>query len=410
MLIALACDAINNGDNAMKKRRFSKRFDALDLASGEAALALSWRVLREQGAAVLDLTQSNPTLAGFQYPEEQLRAIFSRSTALPYHPAPRGMPEARQAIAAYYAARGWNIRAEDLILASGSSEAYAYLLKLLCDPGDAVMVPAPGYPLLDFAAMLENVRLVPCLSETAGGARPRITAASLESTAEDGVRAIVVIQPNNPTGAVLLPEEIAALTSFADAQGIAIIVDEVFCDYCRPGVRFTPVQSTRAPVFTINGVSKILGLPQVKCSWIHVGGPPDFVQAAGDHLELIADTYLSVNTGVQAALPELLALRHGIQGQIRARIARNERAAAALLAGCGAAEYAPPEGGWYLVLRFPMEPDDEVLALALLKEAGVYTHPGRMFGYRDGCRLVLSLITPESDFSEGLRRVLAFVA
>ncbi len=394
----------------MGKQRFSKRFDALDLASGEAALALSWRVLRDQGATILDLTQSNPTLAGFHYAEERVRAIFSQAATLPYHPAPRGLPEAREAITAYYAARGWDIRAEDLILASGSSEAYAYLLKLLCDPGDAVMVPAPGYPLLDFAAMLENVRLVPYLMEASDGGRPRITPTCLECAAETGVRAIVVIQPNNPTGAVLLPEEIATVTSFAEALGISIIVDEVFCDYCRQGVRFTPVRSTRAPVFTINGVSKILGMPQVKCSWVHMGGPPDFVQAAGERLELIADTYLSVNTSVQAALPALLGLRDGIQEQIRARIARNERETAELLAGCGVAEVAPPEGGWYLVLRFPREPDDEALALALLKEAGVYTHPGRMFGYRDGCRLVLSLITPETEFREGLRRVLAFTA
>lgn len=387
---------------------YSKRFDSLDLAGGEAELAKRLRALREAGIPVRDLTQSNPTRAGLLYPEEAIRAALSRPESLIYRPDPKGLAEARAAVAAYYGGRGWAVNPDQIVLTSGTSEAYSFLLKLLCDPGDEILVPSPGYPLLDYVGLLENVELLrfPLSDPFAGTAAWRVRREVLEAQASARTRALAWIQPNNPTGNVASAEDAAELLSFAAARGLSVIVDEVFADYLRAGIPFTPLRPDSGLVFTLNGVSKILALPQMKLSWIVIDGPAGEVRAARERLEIIADTYLSVNTPVQAALSDLMKLAPAIQDQIRARLEMNEAQARAALAGQQRVRCVFPEGGWYLVLRLPDALEEEEFTLRLLSEAHVHAHPGYMFGFDEGSWVVVSLLTPPEEFGEGMRHLL----
>ena len=288
--------------------KYSERFESLDLGGGEAELARRFRALREGGVRVFDLTQSNPTRASLAYPEAAIHVALSNPDVTVYRPDPKGMLPARQAVAAYYAERGWPVDPEQIILTSGTSEAYSFLLKLLCDPEDEILVPSPGYPLLDFVSLLENVHLVhfPLAPPAGTDGRWRVTREALEEHVTRRTRALVWIQPNNPTGNVASPEEAAVLRSFAEAHGLSILVDEVFADYCRPGVTFTPLRAEEGLVFTLNGISKILALPQMKLSWIVIEGAAGALRDARERLEIIADTYLSVNMPVQTALSALM--------------------------------------------------------------------------------------------------------
>jgi alanine-synthesizing transaminase len=369
---------------------------------------------RRGGKPLLDLTASNPTTCGFDYPSGEILAALSDPRALQYSPESKGILSAREAVAAYYAGRpGFGVCAGDvdpgqIILTAGTSEAYSYIFRLLCEPGDEILFPAPSYPLLEYLAGLNDVRLVPYSlfydhgwHVDIGSLRAAITARS---------RATMVVHPNNPTGSFMKPAEAAALREICAERTMAIIADEVFLDFAaesKPHASFA--FTDEALTFTLSGLSKISALPQMKLAWLIANGPEKLLRPALDRLEIIADTYLSPGTPVQLALPKLLELRHEMQRQIQARVGANLAHLDAALAGNKWIVRLDREGGWYAILRVPATLPDEELAVALLSERGVLVHPGRFFDFPQDGYLVVSLIAPEVDFREGIARLVEFI-
>lgn len=365
------------------------------------------RMLSERRAAhlpVVDLTVSNPTACGFAYPEAEIRAALADRAVLGYAPDPLGSRRAREAVAAFH---GRGLRADDLLLTASTSEGYALLFKLLGDPGDEVLVPSPSYPLFDWLARLEGMqaRAVPSYFHE----RWHLDLGALDAAASGRTRAVVVVNPNNPTGHFLSRTEWAGLTELCARRGLALLVDEVFADYgleAPPDALPTALEDTDppCPLFLLSGLSKIAALPQVKLGWLAVRGP-----GAADHLEalaFLADQYLSVSASAQAAAPALLALAPGIQVQVRTRLRANLAALDRALADRPHLSRLPVEGGWSVLLRRPALDADDACALRLLRETGVLTHPGSFFDLPGDGHLVLSLLTPEAIFSDGLERAL----
>lgn len=378
------------------------------LAPNAFTLALEKR--RAAGGEVLDLTESNPTRCGLAYDQAAILAALAQPGALDYRPDPRGLLEAREAVAAYYRGRapGAAVPEPDhVFLTASTSEAYTWLFRLLCDPGDEVLVPAPSYPLFEFLAGLQDVRLVPYPLLYDHGWQ--FDFHSLEKALSPRTRAVLVVNPNNPTGSFVKTEELANLGWLCAPREIALIADEVFLDYPhdrRP--RHSLAGQRDLLSFALSGLSKIAGLPQMKLAWIAAGGPQEALAPALARLEVIADTYLSVSTPLQLALPALLEQRQGLQQQLAARIAQNLAELDRRLAGHAAGSRLEIEGGWYAVLRVPATQSDEELAIALLEQQSVLVHPGHFYDFpRDGY-LVLSLITPAETFAEGARRLLDF--
>ncbi len=359
---------------------------------------------RAAGDPVLDLTVSNPTACGFHYPEAEIRAALSERSVLRYTPDPQGLTGAREAVAAHH---GRGLNASDLLLTASTSEGYALLFKLLGDPGDEVLVPSPSYPLFDWLARLEGLhaRTVPSYFHE----RWHLDLGALEAAVSERTRAVVVVNPNNPTGHFLSRTEWTGLTELCARRGLALLVDEVFSDYALeapPDALPTALEDAGppCPLFLLSGLSKIAALPQVKLGWIAVRGP-----GAADHLEalaFLADQYLSVSASAQAAAPALLALAPGIQAQVRTRLRANLAALDRALADRPHLSRLPVEGGWSVLLRRPALDADDACALRLLRETGVLTHPGSFFDLPGDGHLVLSLLTPEAVFSEGLERAL----
>jgi alanine-synthesizing transaminase len=347
---------------------------------------------RRAGAQILDLTESNPTRAGLDYPREIMEA-FADHRALRYDPSPRGLPSAREAVAAYYAERGREISPDQILLTASTSEAYSYLFKLLADPGDEILAPRPSYPLFEFLAALESVRVRQYPLRYDGSWH--IDFSTLEITPR--TRAIVVVNPNNPTGSFLKKDEWSKLESL----GLPILSDEVFSDYAFSPA---PAPSGRALIFSMSGLSKIAGLPQMKLGWIAAAGPAH--EAALERLELIADTYLSVATPVQIALPKLLAASSAICQQIRGRTRANLDHLRALARG-SALQVLNVEGGWYAIAQVPRTRGEEEWALHLLSDRDVMVQPGFFFDFESEAFLVLSLLTPPAIFDEGVRRLVA---
>jgi aspartate/methionine/tyrosine aminotransferase len=387
---------------------FSSRTD-WDLTPNRLAAELAR--MRARGREVLDLTESNPTRCGFRYHRKAILRALTRPAALHYHPDPRGMRAARQAVAKYYRRRGsgatsLRVDPDRILLTASTSEAYSFVLRLLCAPGDQVLVPSPSYPLFEFLAGLNDVELVPYALVYDHGWQ--IDLHSLQSGITSRSRAVVVVNPNNPTGSFVRKHEIGALNALCASQGLALVADEVFLDYAHHGKARPSLAANRSVLtFALSGLSKISALPQMKAAWLVVNGPRPQVQGALERLEVIADTYLSVNTPVQLALPALLALRRAMQGQIRRRLAANRRELAKQLASHPACRVLESEGGWYTLLRVPVRGPDDRLALDLLRKRGVLVHPGHFYGLAGEGHLVLSLIVPESRFREGLRRTMA---
>lgn len=353
---------------------------------------------RRRSGRLRDLTRSNPTTVGFVYPET-LAAAWSNGTALHYDPQPRGMAGARTAIAAWYASSGESIDPDRLVLTASTSEAYAHLFKLLCNPGDQVLVPCPSYPLFEHLAQLEGVRVGRYAFRDVGSWV--LDAVHLDAQVTPRTRAVIVVAPNNPTGHVPGDEEWAAIGAVCRRHGLALIVDEVFAPY-RFGTT-TPVPWDALGdvlIFRLNGLSKLIGLPQAKLGWILARGPDDTVSRALDGLEMIADTYLSVSTPVQVALPTLLADGAAVRGQIQARIEANVQATNARVSGT-AIDMRSPDGGWSVVLRVPNVSGPDALALALL-EHDIVVHPGYYYDMPHDGYLVLSLIVPEDELRAGL--------
>jgi alanine-synthesizing transaminase len=365
---------------------------------------------RRRGVAILDLTVSNPTSCGLIYPERKILEALADRRALEYAPESKGRLEARQAIADYYLGqRGFagstsGVDPECIVLTAGTSEAYSYIFRLLCEPGDEVLVPTPSYPLFEFLADLADVRLVsyPLLYDHGW----QMDFSGLRAGISSRSRAVMVVHPNNPTGSFVKPHEAAELAAICKEREMAIVADEVFLDY--GGDEARPASFAfegTALTFTLSGLSKISALPQMKLAWLVVNGPESLADAAVERLDVIADTYLSPGTPVQLALPAFLGLRPDLQAQLQARVAANLACLdAALQAPCALTRLVR-EGGWYAILRVPIGVPDEVLAVELLERLSVLVHPGIFYNFASDGFLVLSLITPATDFAEGVRRL-----
>ena len=356
------------------------------------------------GAPLLDLTESNPTRAGFSYPAERILAALSQPGCLRYDPQAQGHAGAREAVAGYYRARGFRVDARRLVLTCSTSEAYAHLFRLLGDPGDSFLVPHPSYPLFEYLASMESVRLRPY--RLAWHGRWQIDMDSLRQAIEATTRGILLVNPNNPTGSYLKWGELPVLRELCLRHGLALIVDEVFSDYrLDDDTQIVPslAAEEEAPVFVLSGLSKIAALPQMKLAWILAAGPEVLQEKALERLELVADTFLSVGTPVQAAAAELLEVGRLLQPSIMDRLGRNLQLLSEQLADT-AADVLPVEGGWYAVVRVPRTRTEEDWVLELLERHNVLLHPGYFFDFPQEAYLVFSLLTSPELFREGVQR------
>jgi aspartate/methionine/tyrosine aminotransferase len=367
---------------------------------------------RHARTAVLDLTESNPTHAGLIYPEEQIAAALADKRISRYDPDPRGMLAAREAVCRYYLTRGNKpgtvVDPSRVILTASTSEAYAYLFKLLTDPGDEVLVPRPSYPLFEYLAAMELVTVRPYPLRYDGAWH--IDFQALENAAGSRTRAIAIVNPNNPTGSYLKRDEWARLAEWAASRGLAVLSDEVFSDFAfadDPDRVATLAGASEASVFAMSGLSKIAGLPQMKLGWIVASGPGHV--AALDGLEWIADTFLSVATPVQLALERLLVATETVRDQIRQRTANNLRTAHAAFGASSPCRILRTEGGWYIVVQVPNTRSEEEWALGLLRDADVLVQPGFFYDFEAEAYLVVSLLTETSVFQEGIRRLSGYV-
>ena len=381
---------------------FSSRIPA-NLASNRLTEAL--RARRARGEPLIDLTESNPTRAGFDYPADLL-APLGDPRGLRYAPAPLGLIDARRAVAADYARQRLVVAAERIVLTASTSESYSLLFKLLANAGDEVLVPRPSYPLFDYLTQLDLVAARYYDLDVHGAWS--IDLASLEQALTPRTRAVLVVSPNNPTGSFITAAEFDRLATICAPRGIAIIADEVFADYeLEPGAAARAGRGVlRDDVlsFSLGGLSKSIGLPQVKLGWIAVGGPDPLVAAALERLELIGDTYLAVSTPVQLAAAELLARGAAVRDQIAARVRANLRALRGAVAAVPSCQVLPGAGGWYAVLQVPSLESEEELVLRLLTD-GVLTHPGYFFDFPRESYVIVSLLPPEAAFVDGVSRV-----
>lgn len=406
---------------------------------------------RAAGKPLLDLTVSNPTGCGFNYETEKILGALGNPESLHYEPNPKGLASARRAVAAYYAAKNAMIDIEDMILTTSTSEAYSCVFRAICNPADELLIPAPSYPLFGFLADIQDVRLVhyPLLYDYGW----QIDFHSLERAITPRTRGVIVVHPNNPTGHFIKPGEMSRLNAICSERELAIVADEVFLDFSLAGYEESvseghserseesavgdisgkrslfarlPARASsgtgRSPLatssltfaanpsaltFTLSGLSKISGLPQMKASWLIVSGPQQWKWEALARLEVIADTFLSMNAPVQLAIPVFLELRHAFQSQVVSRARRNLAELDRQLAQQNACKRLAVAGGWYTVLRVPAMRSDEDLAIELLNSSGVFLHPGHLYDFPSQGYLVISLITPEPVFSQGISHLLA---
>ncbi len=365
---------------------------------------------RRSGLPIIDLTVSNPSAVGLGAPADVL-ALLGDGAGAEYAPDPRGLAAAREAVAQDFARRGHQVAADGIVLSASTSEAYAWLFKLLCDPGDVVLVPRPSYPLFDFLADLECVetRCYPLVYEGAW----HVDLAALEEAVTQQTRAVVLVNPNNPTGSYLSRTEADRIQGLCARRGLALVSDEVFADFdFRPDpARVTSLAADGpALTFALGGLSKSCGLPQLKLAWIALSGPPDLRDEALARLEIVADTYLSVGTPVQRAAPEILRRLPALQAPIAARVRRNH---AALQHAVGKRSPLTPlaaAGGWSAVLQVPATLPEEERVCGLLESEGVLVHPGFFFDFASEAYLVVSLLAEPAVFDAGLARVLAAAA
>jgi alanine-synthesizing transaminase len=384
--------------------RYSSRL-RWDLAPNRLTRLLDER--KSTGAAILDLTESNPTAAGFTYPSDQILAALADPRALRYQPAAAGLASARAAVSEdYYSGR---VDPGRILLTASTSEAYAFVFKLLADPGDEVLIPRPSYPLFDFLAALDAVRVVqyPLAYDAAWS----IDFDALARAITPRTRAIVLVNPNNPTGSFLKQSELGSLIALCREHSLALISDEVFSDYAldpdRPQLVRSLTAVTEVLTFCLSGLSKVAGLPQLKLGWIAICGPATEREQAFQRLELIADTYLSVSAPLQWAAPALLGLRTQLQNQILARVRANRAFVLSQIGPRSPWRLLEIEGGWYAILEAPRIQSEEEWVLSLLASDGVLVQPGFFFDFEREAFLVLSLLTPEEVFREGVRRILA---
>jgi alanine-synthesizing transaminase len=370
------------------------------------ALTRAVAALRAEGVNIVDLTESNPTRAGLPYPVDMLRG-FGHSSALTYEPQPLGARSAREAVARDYARRGARVDPESIVLSASTSESYSWLFKLLCDPGESVLVPQPSYPLFEHLTRLEGLQMSAYDLQYHG--RWEIDFHSI-ATAPATTRALLLVSPNNPTGSFVSARELEEVIAICRDRRWALIADEVFADY--PLDEPTPVTDValRADVlsFTLGGASKSLGLPQVKLGWMVVGGPRLERDEALIGLELIADTFLSVGTPVQVATPELLHHGGAIRAAIHDRVRKNLSRARDIAQRYPSCEVLRVEGGWCAPIRVPAIRGEEALVLELLQQERILVHPGYFFDFPHEAFIVISLLPEESIFAEAFARILRF--
>jgi alanine-synthesizing transaminase len=387
---------------------FSKRFK-WSLESNRFARLIEEK--KRSGARILDLTESNPTRAGFDYPAEEILGALAQAPAMLYEPAPRGLLVARDAVAVYYAERGFNVDPESVHLTASTSEAYSFLFKLLADQGQSILVPQPSYPLFEFLAALEGVELRPYELHYVHPAGWRIDFDSVEKAVASNTRAITLVSPNNPTGSFTKLREVEQLNAICARHDLALIADEVFGDYgfgADESRSESLVSNDSVLTFVMSGFSKILALPQMKLAWIVTNGPAGLREEAVERLDFIADTFLSVAAPVQHSARVWLRLRQSIQAHILSRTQGNlnwlrevtEDSPLRLLS---------VEGGWYATLELPRQFTEEEWALALLEKDDVLAHPGYFFDFSREAFLVISLLPRAETFREGVSRILARV-
>jgi aspartate/methionine/tyrosine aminotransferase len=363
---------------------------------------------RAAGTPLIDLTESNPTRVGLSYPADLLTAAASER-ALCYDPQPFGLRSAREAVAADYARRRATIDPSHIVLSASTSEAYSWIFKLLCNPGESVLIPQPSYPLFEHLTRLDAVRAVPYRLEYHG--RWEIDFDSVSAAPSD-VRAILIVSPNNPTGSYVSTREAERLAAIARGRGWAIVADEVFADYALESQSPVTEIAHDAGVlsFTLGGASKSMGLPQVKLAWTVVGGPGLQRDAALAGLELIADTFLSVNTPVQVAAPDLFRRSSTIRHAIQERVARNLARARSVARSFPSCEVLPVEGGWSVVVRVPATGSEEALVVELVERQHILVHPGFFFDFPHEAFVVVSLLPVEETFAEAFERLLGYAS
>jgi aspartate/methionine/tyrosine aminotransferase len=381
---------------------FSRRF-TWNLENNAHAQALAER--RAAELPVLDLTESNPARAGFAWAPDKLAAALAHSENTTYHPDPRGLPQARRAVADYYRAHGTAVPPEHIHLTASTSEAYGWVLKLLTNPGDTVLTPAPSYPLFQFLAAMECVSANPYPLVFSDG-HWRVDAAALEAAVTPQTRAIFCVSPNNPTGSAAGDADREVLRSVARRHGLALVVDEVFLDFGADGAAMpTWAGEAEVPLFVLSGLSKVSLLPQLKLGWMVTAGPQAWRTEALARLDFIADTYLSVNTPVQLAAAELIREAAPLRDALNRRVSANEQT---LRTWCSASGHGlrllPREAGWYSLVELPRGVQEEAMALDLARRDGVSVHPGYFYDIPSGesPHWVLSLITPEATLAAAL--------
>lgn len=363
--------------------------------------------LRAEGKPLVDLTASNPTECGFVYDERAILAALQDSAALQYKPEPQGLVSARQAVAKYYAEHGVGASVDDIFLTTSTSEAFSYVFRLLCNPGDEILIPSPSYPLFDFLAEVQDVKPVryPLVYDHGW----QIDFHSLERAITPRTRVVIVVHPNNPTGHFTKGPDVKGLNAICVERRLALIADEVFLDFSLGAEGpWSFAGNSDALTFTLSGISKICGLPQMKAAWLVVSGPQQPKSEAKARLEVIADTYLSMNAPVQLALPTFLSRRLVFEQQLMERVRQNFAELDRQLSLQKVCSRLVTEGGWYAVLRVPATRSDEEFAVSLLNANGVYVHPGHFYDFPQDGFLIVSLISREAEFSQGVASLLEF--
>ncbi len=365
---------------------------------------------RNSGKPIIDLTSSNPTECGFDYPQSAIIDAFSSPELVHYQPDPRGLISARKVVSDYYQTKGQSVDPSTIFLTASSSEAYSHIFKLLCNVNDAVLVPQPSYPLFEYLAHINDVRLDYYHLTYDNGWH--IDFESMRRAISSSTKAIVLVNPHNPTGMFVDPSEYSEIRELAVKHNLAIIVDEVFIDYpfeSNQSFHRSYVTETRVLTFTLNGISKMLGLPQMKLGWMIIGGPAKIRQEAVSRMEILCDTFLSVNTPVQLAFPALMTAARYIHQEIARRVKANYKSLGSIIQQSAPVSVLESCGGWYGILKVPNIKSDEQWALDLLEKKGVSVFPGYFFDFERGTFLVVSLLIEEKNFISGIQTILAFV-
>jgi aspartate/methionine/tyrosine aminotransferase len=361
---------------------------------------------RSAGKPLIDLIASNPSECGFTYNREKILSALANPQSLTYQPEPKGLLAARDAVAGYYADRSDRVASSDMILTTSTSEAYSFVFRALCNPGDEVLIPTPSYPLFDLLADIQDVRLIryPLVYDHGW----QIEFHALEAALSTRTRAIIAVHPNNPTGHFTKANERSRLNQICADRQIAMMADEVFLDFslsAKP--QSSCATNSEALTFTLSGLSKMCGLPQMKAAWLITSGPGDLKTQALDRIEVIADTYLSMNAPIQHAIPIFLEQRHEFQREVTSRIRENLAELDRQLATQKTCSRLAIEGGWYATLRVPATRTDEEVALDLLDKKNVYVYPGHFYDFPADGYLIVSLIAPEQEFAEGIKRLIS---